>query len=217
MNKIFQAENRSSDRQKQKIFSIVHGFKYFLMTNILLAIFTAIFFINKSGWQVNGSTSVEMFVAFAQPFVILLSIIAGFKPYEKIKKIKFDKEQSKEWTALLIAIILISMFSLVFLGANIPFPSTLIFGMLSMNFMVALYSIIFHPFAIRIYEANFYQGDKSLLDNVFKYLSIYLMGINYFVQKQLLKLPLIINKLVAIIFVLFLVWQMFIVVDIFNQ
>ncbi|MFD1334459.1 hypothetical protein ACFQ4N_02540 [Oceanobacillus iheyensis] len=201
----------------KKNFSIKTGFKCFLMTNILLAIITAIFFINKSGWQVDGSTSVEMFVVFAQPFVILLSIIACFKPYEKIKKIEFDKEQLKEWIALLIAIILLSLFSLVFLGVNIPFPSTLIFGMLSMNFMVALYSIIFHSFAIRIYEANFYRGDKSLLDNVFKYLSLYLMGVNYFVQKQLQKLPLLINKLVAIIFVLFLVWQMFIVVNIFDQ
>ncbi|WP_419892954.1 hypothetical protein [Oceanobacillus kimchii] len=215
MNKIFQVENKSSNGQKK--FSIVYGFRCFLMTNILLAVFTALFFINKSGWQVEGDTSVEMFVVFAQPFVILLSIIACFKPYEKIKKIEFNKEQPKEWIALSIAIILVSLFSLFFLGANIPFPSTLIFGMLSMNFMVALYSIIFHPFAIRIYEANFYRGDKSLLDNVFKYLSIYLMGVNYFVQKQLQKLPLLINKLIAIIFVLFLVWQMFIVVDIFNQ
>ncbi len=70
--------------------------------------------------------------------------------------------------------------------------------------MAAAYSVLFHPFALRIYEANVFQERETILDYVFKYIAIYFSGINYYVQLTLLKLPLLLNKLLAIVFVLLL-------------
>lgn len=85
------------------------------------------------------------------------------------------------------------------------------------NFMVSLYSIVFHPVALAIYEANVFQEKTTMLDYIFKYIAIFFSGINYYVQMILLNLPLLLNKLIAIVFVLFLLWQGFGVIAIFDR
>lgn len=82
--------------------------------------------------------------------------------------------------------------------------------------MVSLYSILFHPIALGIYESNVFQKKTTLFDYIFKNIAIFLSGINYYVQMILLRLPLLLNKLIAIVFVLFLVWQVFGVIAIFD-
>ncbi|BAC14768.1 hypothetical protein [Oceanobacillus iheyensis HTE831] len=116
----------------------------------------------------------------------------------------------------MITFIILSLFSLIFIGLSIPYPSTIVMLVLITNFMVALYSIVFHPVAIAIYEANVFGKKTSLLDYIFKYIAIFFSGINYYVQKILLKLPLILNKLIAIVFVLVLLWQASLILGIFD-
>ncbi|GLO67481.1 MULTISPECIES: hypothetical protein [Oceanobacillus] len=205
-----------NNQYQEKIFSIGSGIKSFVKLNIVLFLIVLMFFINYFAWNDDSKVSIFIFIIFAEPFIILYSTINCFKPYEKIKKIEFDKEQPKEWIALSIVIIFLSLFSLIFLGANIPYPSTIIFLILMTNFMVALYSVFFHPVAIGFYEANVYSEKSTVFDYIFKYIAIFFSGINYYVQITLLKLPLFINKLIAIVFVLLLLWQAFGVIGLFE-
>ncbi|WP_272031733.1 hypothetical protein [Oceanobacillus kimchii] len=205
-----------NNQYQEKIFSIGSGIKSFVKLNIVLFLIVLMFFINYFAWNDDSKVSIFIFIIFSEPFIILYSTINCFKPYEKIKKIEFDKEQPKEWIALSIVIIFLSLFSLIFLGANIPYPSTIIFLILMTNFMVALYSVFFHPVAIGFYEANVYSEKSTVFDYIFKYIAIFFSGINYYVQITLLKLPLFINKLIAIVFVLLLLWQAFGVIGLFE-
>lgn len=145
-----------------------------------------------------------MFAVFSEVFILLLSFVACMRSKRQKVKSDYRGQRLKEWSGAWIALVFSSLFSLIFLGANIPFPSTLLFFLLTTNGMAAAYSVLFHPFALRIYEANVFQERETILDYVFKYIAIYFSGINYYVQLTLLKLPLLLNKLLAIVFVLLL-------------
>lgn len=208
---------RSTSR-KQRRFSLARGIRFFFLSNIVLVSIILVFIINKTYWpQADSSTAVIMFAFFAEIFIIILSIIACIKSKKEIRKIGKSGEWLKERIGALIAFILLSLLSLIFLGLDIPYPSTLILCIIFTNFMVALYSILFHPVALGIYEANVYQEKTTVLDYVFKYIAIYFSGINYYVQMTLLlRIPLFLNKLIAVIFVLFLLWQAVILIGIFG-
>lgn len=207
--------NKQSSLEKGN-FSLGRGIRFFLKANILLVLFILIFMVNKTEWKYDGRISVITFTTFAEAFIILLCMIACIKPNRNNRSKGITRRQPKEWLGALIAFVFLSLFSLIFLGANIPYPSTFIFFILATNFMVSLYSILFHPIALGIYESNVFQEKTTLFDYIFKYIAIFLSGINYYVQMILLRLPLLLNKLIAIVFVLFLVWQVFGVIAIFD-
>ena len=215
MNKQSSLEKRNPE--KRRIFSLGRGFRFFLKANILLVLFILVFMVNKTEWKYDGRISVITFTTFAEAFIILLCMIACIKPNRNNRSKSISRKQPKEWLGALIAFVFLSLFSLIFLGANIPYPSTLIFLMLISNGMFAAYSVLFHPIALRIYETNVFQEKTTLLDYIFKYVAIFFSGINYYVQITLLKLPLLLNKLIAIVFVLFLWWQAAITGMIFNH
>lgn len=199
---------------KQLHFSLKSGFLTFIKSNLLLVLVFLVFIVNMDELRY---VFIIIFLLVAESFIVVLSFVACFK--KKIrKKVKVKEKKNKtEWLGFGITIILLSLFSLIFLGANIPYPSTLIFLMLMTNFMVSLYSIVFHPVALAIYEANVFQEKTTMLDYIFKYIAIFFSGINYYVQMILLNLPLLLNKLIAIVFVLFLLWQGFGVIAIFDR
>ncbi len=76
----------------------------------------------------------------------------------------------KEWIGLLLTITITSLLSLGFAGIGVPFPSTIVMLVLVINFMFALYSILFHPVALKLYKANVYDEKSSVLDFTFKYI-----------------------------------------------
>ncbi len=184
---------------------------------MLLLLSIILLFFNSSSWQYDGFVSVVMFITFAEVFIFILSLIACIKPKQEKRKTESNGDRDMERVGALIAFILLSLLSLIFLGLDIPYPSTLILCIIFTNFMVALYSILFHPIALGIYEANVYQEKTTMLDYIFKYIAIYFSGINYYVQMTLLlRIPVLLNKLIAIIFVLFLLWQAVILIGIFG-
>lgn len=198
--KRFQAE------KDKTIFTFRPGFKFFLKSNALLLIINLIFLINFNRW--NGYGGMLLFSLQAEVLIILLSFINCFKNSKP--KVQYKQENGlsqNEWAGLLVAIIFVCLFSLFFIGADVPFPSTIIILLVLMNFMAALYSVIFHSIAIGLYKANVYDTSGTTLGYIFKYIAILFSGVNYFVQITLLKLPIIISKLLSILFVLFLLWQ----------
>lgn len=198
----------------KKLFSLKNGFKFFVSSNILIVCFIGIFIINN-----GAKVPIISFTVFAEIFLVLLSVIACLKPGKpKENESKgIERQQSKELLGALIAFVFLSLFSLLFLGANIPYPSTLIFFMLISNAMVSAYSILFHPIALGLYEANVFQRKTTMFDYIFKYIAIFLSGISYYVQRTLFKLPLLLNKLIVIAFVLLLLWQWFMMISIFEN
>lgn len=197
-----------------KLFSFKNGFKFFVTSNIILALMIGLFLIN------NGAiVPIISFTLFAEILLIFLSFIACLKPGKpKRNKSKgIQENQSKELLGAFIALVCLSLFSLLFLGANIPYPSTLVFFMLISNAMVTAYSVLFHPVALGLYEKNVYQEKATLSDYIFMYIAIYLSGISYHVQKTLFKLPLLLNKLIVITFALLLIWQWFMMISVFDN
>ncbi len=208
--------NNRKDDEMRKSFSLKKGFYFFIKANLLLICMVILFLLNRSSWGGEGNFIVGIFIGFNELFLIPLSIVACFKPQTKDAKSKADRRIAKnEWIGAGVAFIATSILSLVFL-AVIPYPSTLLYLILITNFMVAAFSVIFHNVAIGIYEANVYSEHKSVMDYTFKYIAVLFSGLNYCVQITLLNLPLIINKLVAVIFVLLLLWQSFMVGGVFD-
>ncbi|WP_343271361.1 hypothetical protein [Lentibacillus songyuanensis] len=191
---------------------MVKGFQSFIMSNLLLVFAAVVFVINH-----GSKTPIFIFIFFAEIFIVLLSFIACFNR-QNHHAISGNKSSfsNKEWIGLLLTIIKTSLLSLGFTGIGIKFPSTIVILILVINFMFALYSILFHTIALKLYKANVYDEKSGVLDFTFKYIAILFSGINFYVQTKLLNLPLVVNKIFAIVFVLFLLWQSILVISVFE-
>ncbi|MEN1967810.1 hypothetical protein WMZ97_06970 [Lentibacillus sp. N15] len=166
---------------------------------MLLILILLVFVINIGEWRYDGKGYAIVFFVFSENFIVFLSLLACIKPIVGKGLKGNQKDNEKEWLGFGIIFIFLSLFSLPFLGANIPYPSTLIFLILITNAMVSVYSVVFHPIALGIYRANVFQEKTTMMDYIFKYVAIFLSRINYYVQMILLRLPLLINKPIAIV------------------
>ncbi|SIT05255.1 hypothetical protein [Virgibacillus pantothenticus] len=90
---------------------------------------------------------------------------------------------------LLITLIFLSLFSFIFIG-GLPYPTTLIMLMGVTNGMVVFYSLIFHPIAVGLYNANVYPTSDSITGYIFKYVAIFSSGLNYHARMTLGRMPL---------------------------
>ena len=176
-----------------------------------------LFLINKSEWRSIGGDKVTVFIFTFECLIILYSVFASIRPTQNNEKSRMEEKFSKnKWTGMVIAVISTSLLSLFMLPANLLFPSTVVFLVLSTNLLAAFYSIIFHKAAIGIYELNVFKEQDSITDYTFKYIAILFSSLNYYVQVALKGLPLILNKLFAIIFVMVLAMQLIVTGTIFT-
>ncbi|WHX26441.1 hypothetical protein QNH47_00895 [Virgibacillus halodenitrificans] len=182
------------------------GITFFLKSNIILLILMLLLLTNTFSWKEDRIGLIVMMLASAELYILLLSILTIIIPRETNKK-KIERFSKSEWIGLLLVIIFISIFSLVFTGAELPFPSTIIMLILVMNSMIAFFSLVFHKLSIILYEANVYPENDSITNYIFKYIAIVFSGLNYYVQSILDRMPLLINKLLAIVFLLLLIWE----------
>lgn len=217
MNKL----NINSDSQANRTgkISFRRGFSVFKRANLLLLAIIIVFCININSWDTIGGFL--LFLLPSEIFILLLSIASCFATKSRIEAPvnspeKSEKDKTEKMLGLGISIAILSLMSLVFLGVNVPFPSTFIMFIVSTNWMIALFSLVFHPLAIVHYKANMDTKPKSKVDNVFKYITIFIFGLNYHVQVTLDRVPLLINKVVAILFVLLLFSHVFAIPLIFN-
>ncbi|AIF45520.1 hypothetical protein [Virgibacillus sp. SK37] len=204
------------NKKKKAAFSVFKSFFFFLKANCILGIVLLLFLINYKSWDWDGADYIYIFMLFPQAFLVLLAIIAGFRKTENKFTYHFRNSRN-EWIGLVSAITAVLLFSLLFLGAGVAFPSTVVFLAITTNFMVAAFSVIFHPLTIALYEANVFDKCNTKMDYFYKYIAIFTTGINYHTQQLLRSVPLVINKLLAVIFVLLLIWQLFGVNMIFGD
>ncbi len=104
----------------------------------------------------------------------------------------------------------------LFTGIDIPIPSSYISLMIITNAIFAFFSIFVQRLVIILYEVNVVEEPKSIGAFFFKYIAILTSGVNYYIQNVLNRLPFIMNKLVSILFFVFLVVIGIGVMGIFN-
>jgi hypothetical protein len=118
--------------------------------------------------------------------------------------------------SIFLSILICSLLSLVFIGANIPFPSTILFLLILTNIISAFVSILLQRLVIAIFNYNYYTEKESLFTLFYKYMTLAFFGLNHFAQLSLARLPFLINKLFSLIFFAFLVILWVFILHIYN-
>jgi hypothetical protein len=122
----------------------------------------------------------------------------------------------KKFIGFIIVLGIFTFMALFFKGVNIPIPSSYLLLVVMTNGIAAFVSIFVQRWVIVLYEANVYEAKDRVVDYSFKYFAIGISGLNYLIQKMFTRLPFIFNKLLAVIFFLFIMFQLFTLVGIFD-
>ena len=100
---------------------------------------------------------------------------------------------------------------------SIPLPSSYILMSFVFNAIFAFVSIFLQRLVIVLYESNVFEKPASTMGYTFKYFAIFSSGINYYFQMICNRLPFVLNKLVALIFFVFIALSAFNILFIFGD
>jgi hypothetical protein len=130
----------------------------------------------------------------------------------------YKKREKNEWIGMALAFCVITLISLGFIF-DIPYPSIYLPLLLTFSWICAFVSIFIQRFVIAYYyfNVNVENGQKSIFSYLFKYLALFIMGFNHYIQLLLSKMPFLLNKLFAIFTFLLLFVQFFIVLMIYGE
>jgi hypothetical protein len=115
-----------------------------------------------------------------------------------------------------LTILFISLFSLFFVGIDVPFPTTIIMFLLLPNAISAFLSIFVQRSIIELYRHNTSTEKNRFFSLLNKYTTFAFFSLNHVVQSTLTRLPLLINKLLALLFFFLLLLNWLIILIIFN-
>ncbi|MBH0164126.1 hypothetical protein IHV12_04325 [Fictibacillus sp. 7GRE50] len=118
--------------------------------------------------------------------------------------------------SILLTILFISLFSLIFVGIDIPFPTTIIMLLLLTNAITAFFSIFVQRAIIERYNNSFVTNKVDVLSLIYKYTTFAFYGLNDAVQSVLSLIPWIINKLLALLFFFLLLINWLILLIMYN-
>nr|CDQ31154.1 hypothetical protein BN993_00526 [Virgibacillus halodenitrificans] len=192
-----------------KTTSYITGFRFFIRANAVLFFLLLLMIINIKCWGAEEYGTLGMIIFPAELLILSLSLFTWFRP-ANCKKYEDRLFSKNKLIAFFIAITFISFFSLIFIGVNLPFPTTILMLILIMNGMATLYSIFFHKVIIVLYESNVFDVSGSITSYIFKYIVVTYLGLTYYVQIALSRTQLPVNKVFTFLFLLLLIWQGFI-------
>jgi len=115
----------------------------------------------------------------------------------------------------IVAFVVMTILALPFV-ADIPLISAYVFMMIFINTIFAFGSIFLQRLVIVLYEANVFEKPSSAIGYAFKYFAMYSSGINYYVQTICNRLPFVLNKIMAIIFFVYLAFSTMAILFIFE-
>ncbi|UXH42993.1 hypothetical protein N5C46_15010 [Rossellomorea vietnamensis] len=72
--------SKKGNKKDEKFFSIKRGFVFLIKSNVLLLLFTLLFFLNKNSWALDGEDYVTLFAVQGEALLIILSFIACLRP-----------------------------------------------------------------------------------------------------------------------------------------
>lgn len=197
-----------------KTTSYITGLRFFIRANAVLFFLLLLMIINIKCWGAEEYGTIGMIIFPAELLILSLSLFTWFRPANR-KKYENRVFSKNKLIAFFIAITFISVFSLIFIGVNLPFPTTILMLILIMNGMATLYSIFFHKVIIVLYESNVFDVSGSITSYIFKYIVVTYLGLTYYVQIALLRTQLPVNKVFTFLFLLLLIWQGFILLTYF--
>ncbi|MYL57820.1 hypothetical protein GLW20_09900 [Virgibacillus halodenitrificans] len=203
---IKKSEERISASMNVK-WRLSQGLFFFFKGNMYILAMLLLFYLNKSNWRYDGANQVETFIFSFECFFILLILLVIVRPAQKKSDIP-TSSIVKNLVGFIIAFIITGLISLMMIPAGLPFPSTMVFFILATNLLVAFYSLAFHKAAIALFKTNTEKEKKKIADYVFMYIAILFSGLNHLVQSVLDRQPLLINKLIALLFILLLSMQL---------
>jgi hypothetical protein len=216
-----QVRTFSLKKKNKKNFSIKRGAAFFLESNLFVLLILAILLINKNDWDEDGSTMTFVFISGFELLFMSLFVPACFF-YEpiRIKRIIqsiFQKREKNEWIGMALAFCVMTLISLAFIF-DMPYPSIYLPIWLTVCWVCAFVSIFIQRFVIAYYyfNVNVENDQKSIFNYFFKYLALFIMGFNHYIQLLLSKMPFLLNKLFAIFAFLLLFVQFVIVLMIYD-
>ncbi|MET3726914.1 UPF0716 family protein affecting phage T7 exclusion [Fictibacillus halophilus] len=119
--------------------------------------------------------------------------------------------------SILLTILFISLLSLIFVGIDIPFPTTIIMLLLLTNAITAFFSIFVQRAIIERYNNSFVTNKNDVLSLIYKYTTLAFYGLNHAVQSVLSLIPWIINKFLALLFFFVLLINWWILLIMYNE
>lgn len=178
--------------------------QYWLRANLFLFFLVLMFFVNYRDWVEKGYIGVVMIVSMSELLIIILSIVSAltFRTPPPRKRISLS-----DWP---IGLLVLAMFYVltqyvVIKGENLPpNPSFLIAFLLLINSVIALFSLLFPTAIVYIHDGNVHAQEKTFSNSVFKYLALFMNGVNAEAQRTLLRLPFVFHRLLAVIVFVFM-------------
>ena len=199
------------------MFSFKKSRFFWLRSNVILILLTALLLLNKPYWEKNANVMFFMFVCTAELFIILLALVYGFQTKKTIAR---PPSRAIRKTNIPIGIFVFSIFSLFFgfaMSGDIPYPNSALIIYLTINMVFAFVSLFVPTLIIKLYETNVYDESNGLVTDFFRYVAILVSSLNYEVQIVLARLPFVLQRLLGVIFIAVLLWELTMIGLIFEN
>lgn len=173
--------------------------QYWLRANLFLLFLVLLICLNYRDWVDTGPYALILLVLLSEFLILILTLVSAltFRSPPPRKRISLA-----DWP---IGLLVLAMFYaltqyVVIKGGNLPpNPSFLIAILLVINSVIALFSLLFPTAIVYIHDGNVHAQNKTFSNSVFKYLALFLIGVNVEVQRTLLRLPFVFHRLLAVI------------------
>ena len=149
------------------MFSFKKSRFFWLRSNVILILLTALLLLNKPYWEKNANVMFFMFVCTAELFIILLALVYGFQTKKTIAR---PPSRAIRKTNIPIGIFVFSIFSLFFgfaMSGDIPYPNSALIIYLTINMVFAFVSLFVPTLIIKLYEVNVYDESNGLITDFF--------------------------------------------------
>ncbi|WP_346243522.1 hypothetical protein MKZ19_18280 [Shouchella clausii] len=178
--------------------------QYWLRANLFLFFLVLLICLNYRDWVDTGPYALILFVLLSEFLILILALVSAltFRTPPPRKRISLA-----DWP---IGLLVLAMFYVltqyaVTKGGNLPpNPSFLITFLLLINSVIALFSLLFPTAIVYIHDGNVHAQEKTFSNSVFKYLALFMNGVNAEAQRTLLRLPFVFHRLLAVIVFVFM-------------
>lgn len=197
------------------MFSIKKSFFFWLRSNVVILLFTAFLLASLPYRNEDESgNSIFLFAFLSECFLILLSFVYGTKTKKQYTSPRKRILKKSNVTQGILVFLFISIFFSYALNGMVPFPSSLLYISLSVNLIMAIYSLIAPSWVIKIYEYNIYEAPNGWISDL-RYFLFFVWSVNYEVQVVLYRLPFLLQRLLGIIFIFVLIINIFLISSMF--
>ncbi|MCY9261744.1 hypothetical protein [Bacillus haynesii] len=198
------------------MFSIKKSCYFWVRSNAVLLLIAALLLTNLSCWnKYENGISLFLFELFSECFLILLSLVYGTKTKKQFTSPRKRILKKSNVTQGILVFLFISIFFNYALNGMVPFPSSLLYISLTINLIMAIYSLIAPSWVIKIYEYNIYEVPNGWISDLLRFFLVFAWSVNYEVQVVLYRLPFLLQRLMGIIFIFVLLINIFLISSMF--